>query len=470
MAFVLYRAGLHGGWYGDDLMYLRPPGSGSPWLAANAQTGWYRPLEAAWLAFARSHWDTATWPIHAMAIASHALFAGLAGLALARLGASLTAAAIGAIVVLASQAAAMAVLGNDTLSQLWCALFGSAATLAAWEARGPRRRSFTVLAVSLFALALLSKEAALGFLPVLALVAGWPARSHDTSPATHSFAPPGGWLRWAVFVGLLVGVTAAFLLIRNQVGGLSLAGSRYRPALGLSTLTHVAQLLAAAITPTSSVRTYLAWSSHDRAGLAFAVGAGLVWLAFLSMSMIAGRFRARAAGVALAMLVALGPYALLSHVSELYAYVLLGFLGVIAGLAFESASRAGAAPRLGATLLVAGWLALQLPAVAEKIAFAVRNGAQVAPLEAAARPHLVLAPRDAGVWLVDDDDRSPRYSVFLMPGLGPLNFGEAWLEREVGREDLRVRVVEGRFEDVVARHPQDVVLRWNGREFERALP
>src|SRR6185503_9369486 len=118
---VLYGAGLHAGYYADDFLFVhlgRAPRVLSHFVHSGAGTHWYRPIEAAILDSIQARFGLETWPIHVLALAGHVALAWLVWAGLVSLGFDRYAAAGGSLVMLVSQAAVSAVVGNDTLSQV----------------------------------------------------------------------------------------------------------------------------------------------------------------------------------------------------------------------------------------------------------------------------------------------------------------------------------------------------------------
>ncbi|MBI4087762.1 hypothetical protein HY418_00020, partial [Candidatus Kaiserbacteria bacterium] len=125
-AFAVYGSGLAIPHYGDDFaVVLDSPASKIFYFFYNAHpSGWYRPTEASFHAAAQTLFGPSTVPIHAASILSHALLSWLVYILMMRLGFRKPQALLGASFMLFSQANVHPVLSNDTLAQVWSALFG----------------------------------------------------------------------------------------------------------------------------------------------------------------------------------------------------------------------------------------------------------------------------------------------------------------------------------------------------------
>src|SRR5689334_6774040 len=129
---LLYLPGIHGPYFGDDFQFVFSPTSGVLrfFISANPQSGWYRPLEAIYLALVQRYFGWDTVPIHFLAILLHAALCCLVFVALKRSGSTLAQTVLASGYMAVSQANAFAVLSNDTLSQIGATLFGC---LSVWS-------------------------------------------------------------------------------------------------------------------------------------------------------------------------------------------------------------------------------------------------------------------------------------------------------------------------------------------------
>lgn len=322
LGFLVYARGLHGAYFLDDyLFYFDPPPAtlGYFWTHGHA-TGFYRPLQATFLLLVQRQFGLETFPIHLIQLVMHVLLAMLVFYVMRWRGFATAVNAIASLWLLVTQAAACAVAGNDTFSQVACALFGWG-SLFAWskalEIRAKESAStgsflpWYVGSTVLFGLTLLSKEAGVCFLLLAAVVGLWTFRQGSAS-----------WQRAAVQVGvtlvpwvLLLGV---YFWARGHAGATS-AGfgeGRYNFRIGPNIAVNVIQLGITAALPTSTANTFVAAGQRDFGTLALA---GISLLTFLLLVVI-GVWRARAGRTAFALLIlatlALFPPLLLNKVSE----------------------------------------------------------------------------------------------------------------------------------------------------------
>jgi hypothetical protein len=257
---VLYAPGLRGAYYGDDLMFVRPLHGHflAPFLHANRETGWYRPIEATLLGAIQDRFGLDTTPIHVLAVLLHALVGLLVARLALRMGLGRGAALASALVFAISQACASAVLGNDTLSQLLATAFGlggvvllaGATTRGAGESDVPR----ALLGALCVLMAMLSKEAGIGWAAAATLAAIVAARA-DQGRASRAILP----------VALIVLTVAGYLLLRDVVGArpAALGPGRYDLAPGVGILVRLGMLLGVSVLPVSTVLVASAWSRVD---------------------------------------------------------------------------------------------------------------------------------------------------------------------------------------------------------------
>src|SRR5437867_6980887 len=196
LAGLLYGPGVRLVYFGDDFLnlFLTVPGSRVNFFRhPNPLHPWfYRPLETSFLSFFQDRFPETTLPIHLTTLALHVLLCWVLLLGLRRVGFPTRAAWLAAVFMAVSQANVSAVISNDTLSQTGSALFGCVSLLALLgrapaefrpgAVRDPPGRSARMWSTAAFALAALSKETGLFFLPLLlgaglsgSASGGWPS-------------------------------------------------------------------------------------------------------------------------------------------------------------------------------------------------------------------------------------------------------------------------------------------------------
>ncbi|MCC6188275.1 MAG: hypothetical protein IT318_04545 [Anaerolineales bacterium] len=453
LAFALYGFGLGLKYYGDDFQFYFDPPPSNPWLYFSQpnpnNTYAYRPIQAALLITIQAASGADTRLLHGLQIALHAGLAWAVYEWMRASSFSLGEAALGALMMLVSQANVHAILSNDTFSQISGALCGY---LSLWAlqralfrrapgaAARPRGRSalgLYGLSLALFLLALLSKETSVGFgLPLAGI-----------SVAAH---PPPRWTASALARSL--GRSAPFGLAvllywgwRQAVGlpGARLGSAPHELSFGLNLLVNTMLLTGQAWLAGSSVAAYAALRTRDggplllmalaTSALLLALAAGLRTSPRRRLALWAG-----AAGAA-SLLIAVP----LNQASELYVYNAMPAVAVVAG-----AGLGGLAARLRGPvargLLALGLTALfvvHVSAVWSKGALMRANGERAEAILQSVAGYAAEIPRDGLLLLVQPPSGQVEYSIFLMPGFKVLNHGLFQLNRATGRDDFRARIV-----------------------------
>lgn len=432
---VLYAPGLRGAYYGDDLMFVRPLHGDllGPFLHANPETGWYRPIEAILLGTIQDRFGLDTTPIHLLALGLHVVVALLVARLAMRIGLGRDAALASAFTFAISQACASAVLGNDTLSQLLATTFGMFAVLlfaGSREAAPGLPRA--LLGVVCVLLAMLSKEAGIGWAAAAGLAAGIAAHARD-----------GRISRALVPIALIAIMVAGYLLLRNTVGArpAAIGPGRYDLDPGLGMVRRAAMLLGVTILPVSTVVVAEAWSRSNWVLIGIA---GAIELA-IAAALVVGAARAPRLALLLVCgaVFALGPVIAIRHVSELYAFTAMPFtaigIGAVVAAALRGAAGAKRAMLIGAIAAVA---VLHGLAVRHKATLAAANGERATALLAALTPEIAATPAGGTVVLVQAQGLPPGYSVYRQVGFEPVEFAESFLRARTGRDDFFVRVMD----------------------------
>jgi hypothetical protein len=451
-ACCLYAPGLHIPYFADDFQIVfSSPGSKILYFFAhpNPDNHFYRPIEAACAAAFQGIWGLDTLPGHLLILAIHLALGLLVARTARRLGCSPLQASLAATLMLVSQANALAVLSNDTLSQVCCTLFGYVAVIcyahgllerhegpaahavppAAWRAAG----------VGAFLIALFSKETAVSFLPILAGLAAaeaWWARDRA-----------GGMRRLLTGVlPLLAGMTV-YLCVRSWIVGHGpvVGPGRYDFHFGANVLLNSGLLLAVAVLPLSSVTVILALQSGDLGVLTGAIACGAVIGAVVLSGIRKHPRRKTLAAVAGVGWLALCPMVALNHVSELYDYNAMPCIAILVGAGLGRVVEAREASRLtrsvGLALVAALVLAHGL-AVRSKTDQMRANGDRASVLIEALKSWIGAIPEHGILELVNPKPSGPAYSAYLMNGFDVLSEGMAGVAVALGREDLQVQISE----------------------------
>jgi hypothetical protein len=450
LALAAYFPGLRIQRYADDFQFLfdaPPEHLGHYFIHPNPHNPYaYRPLEAALLILSQRTFGIDTLPIHLAQITLHALLSWLVFVRMRRLGLPAAGAALGSLFMLLSQANVEAVAGNDTLSQVLGTLWGVASlwlleqSLAGSEGAGGaalRSGSSSRFAASLlcFALALLSKETSLAFLP-MALLVFWTRRR-------ETLRSPGGRMRTGLQAGGFLALSILFLGIRGWIGLAAPSPGGGSPGwdLGWLLLRNTGLLLAGSLLTGSSVRLCIAFAHRDPAVL-FAISLGT---ALFCLGVLAGLRRRPApewTREGCFALMAFFPAVLLHHVSELYTYNAMPFVAVLAGAGLgELLERRGRLPiRRAALLLLVGLLFLvHGEAVRSKVEMMKDNGERAALLLRQMEPFLKEIPPHGELVLLNPPSAEVEYSVFLMNGFHLFKSGWFQIQRLAGRSDFQIR-------------------------------
>ena len=340
LAFLLYWNGLNTGYFSDDfdLVFEDPAAKILPTLDPEKMS-WapHRPINNALLGTVQALFGRNTAPTHIVSITCHAILSWLVYLVLVRLEFSRLQAIIGALFMLLSQGATSAVGENDTFSQMGAALFGCLALYLAHLYLGPdaepgvkpvRGTAIYLASVLCFAMALASKEIAIAYLPMLAVLFAAHLRT-KRSPGSLAAR------YFALYVPYVV-LAGAYIVFRVMVPAgprvVFAAEGRYTFRIGSNILVNLAEFALAALQPVASPRVFAAAKFRELVTLGLSAGGALV----LAGAIVYGLFRSRRyALVGIIVLLAFCspfPVMLLNQVSELYVYNALPFVAALAGI------------------------------------------------------------------------------------------------------------------------------------------
>ena len=444
-SLVLYWPGLCAGYFSDDLLFFfnAPPRHLFDYFATRgAAAQAYRPLEAIILTLIQQHFRFETLPIHLLSLGAHA---GLCCVVLAagrRLGLRPFENWTACLFMLVAQVGAPAVLGNDTLSQSASAFFGGLSMLFLYflwrdrglERAGPTWKRWLLLSVVAYTISLFFKETALGFLLVALLLIGAIAFEDRAWNAR---------LKTAVTFSFPYGAATLFYgVARLHAGGAISQSGSYQIHVGVNILRNLAEFSLAAFGPMSTVNGAVAMAMHRTPELVLeAVG----WISIVSVMLVgvavSGR-RALALWLVAAAIASLFPAYLLMHVSELYLYNAIPFLALALAIGFGGLWHRGLWGRLAAVsaagLLVCG----QIYADRQKAELMAQNGRRAAAIYAGIDQYLPGMPPHSRILLVNPDNRTPEYSVFLLKGFDVVDLGNLRIGPIFGRPDVQVVLID----------------------------
>jgi hypothetical protein len=451
VAAVAFYPGLNIAYFADDFQYVGAAPSGQIFYFfthRNPFHPFYRPVNSAVLIAIQRYFALSTWPQHTINTLVHVMMAWLVYLFMLRAGFSRLGAVLGSSFMLLSQANAMAVLENDTFSQLAGTFFGYLALWLLYRCffeSGTRQHGrpaylFCMLALPAFALSLWSKETSISF----ALLVG------------AFFLVKNLRLRkWSAFaakttVELLpfVAVTLAYLAVRARLGlPRATLGTteRYQLWPGLNMFKNLVFDGVAATIPVSSVQVYVAFQSHRFFFLALVVLAALTFAALVISGICLSLQRRLLTLLAAGAVLALFPSFLLVHASELYVYNTMPLVAVLMGAGMGCLLSMRPATTFAGAGLSAALVALFasfIMANHQKAELMKQNGIRAAELLSQIKPYLSQVPHRGMLVLVNPPADRPSYSDFLVNGFDVFQSGENILNLTAGRQDFSTNIVD----------------------------
>jgi hypothetical protein len=459
VGLLTYYVGLRGQYFGDDYKFFLAPLSSNLFHFFIHKNPYneiaYRPLEAVVLMLIQDSFATDTLLIHALALLIHVLLCWLVFRAALDLGFSALQAKVASVFMMLAQVNAMAVLSNDTLSQLLGTLFGCLSVWLLFRAYGGQAREtansastwkYLTGSVTAFLAALFSKETSASFVMILActglLVGG-----------KQSLASVSIKRRLTNILFYLLPVLIYFAArVHAGVAGPRLGPGPYGFHIGGNILHNAFLFSAASIVPVSTVEVYQAVISRNITVLSAAAGGALLFTALLSCGVwLAGRAFLVATLTGYSIL-SLFPAVIMNHVSELYAYNAMPFFSLIVGLAlgrlFEVSRStrplAAVVASLIAMLAAAHWIGVR-----GKALLMLDNGYRSTQLIDEIVSLVPDVPPGGEILLINPPEIGSRYSVFLLPGFTVLDLGLHRISQLSGRDDYSLKIVDSHDSEVV---------------------
>lgn len=452
MGYLVYSTGIAIPYYADDFLFFKEFSCADildRFLGKGRGIGFYRPIEAAFLACVQDHFGTSTVPIHIATISLHSLLAYLVFVALLRTGSCPSQAVLGSLFMLLSQANASAVMGNDTSSQISGTFFGCVSLWFLYLSF-PNVQSITNSSGSIdwgrhsssvfaFAAALLSKESSVSFFPLLFAVMLFKFRDRgmkeEKSPIRKGFF---------VFLPFVV-VLVAYIAIRSLIGAsqASVGSGRHNFTIGLNILENLTLLLFASVIPMSSVTAFTGIKSGQLGTVAVAALASLVFVGSVGYGLCQSRQWGNLFALGILAIGALFPMAMLNHVSELYAYNAMPLFAMIVGIGLGALYERAMTPR--SKQIVVAMLCLlfasHIVAVRMKASLMHENGTRAGILLNEIQPYARRVPPGGELVLVNPDDNRPEYSIFQMRGFNVFRNGVARIKEMANRPDIKVKII-----------------------------
>jgi len=440
--FALYLPGIAIPYYGDDFGWIDI--STHPlkhFVQVNAD-GWYRPLQASVYTVVQKHFGVSTVPIHVICFLLHALLCWLILKFMMELGFGRLSALLAAVFMALSQANAFALLSNDTLSQVAGAFFGC---LSLWalvhglsKHENKTRIAFYSLSIAAFVLALFSKETTASFFPILVCAVLFDEyRSGEGRPSIKKI-----FLEAAPFAIVFL----AYLTVRSAVGANSpsFGSGGYNFDIGLNLPRNVLLDLFAVSVPISTVQVFEAYSTGEAAAVVLMVICSVLFLGTVAYGLWLRRSDLRVAAVVVFLIGSAFPMVLLNHVSELYVYNSMPFFSVLVGIGIGAVLER--AKRLHLKQMITACFGLMLlghvAAIREKAILMRENGERASALVAGIGGYINQVPRGGELLLVKPTQQEVEYAVYLMPGFKVIEFGETYIKKIFGREDIDLRIIE----------------------------
>jgi hypothetical protein len=453
-ALYLPRVGIP--YYADDYLFLSEhPRAGlyEYFISYHNMGGEFRPFQMAWNACNQILFGESTGVLQGGQVVLHALLALVVFRFLLTNGLPPLASFLASLLLVTQPVGVLAVLSNDTFSQVGSTLCGFLSFALAWRycrphaapgvnSASPRAGPATAVAsVVLLGVSLLFKETGLSFAPVLCLTVlytAWPQTRQQAVPPTGKLA---------VLLAAYVLTVALYFIYRLNMAatGIGFGGSGpYDMGVGWNIAANEVLLFGAALLPLSTVDAYVAAAQRYVPVLVSAALLTGVWVGLLARGLLLSRSWLLILGVLVLALCATMPVALMNHVSELYSYNVAPFLAIIVALSIGALLRQPRKTwRAVAIVVLVAVTVSQVAAVGRKAAQMRHNGDASARLAAQVVERARTLPPGGKLLLVERaHPDTPLYSVFLTTDFHCLGVAERWLKHLAGRPDISIEVVD----------------------------
>lgn len=447
VGFGIYFFGLTIPYYGDDFKFVFDIPSSKIlyfFLHPNPHAVWYRPIEASFLALVQTYFGLNTLPIHIVQLLLHILFAWMIFKAALVLGFSKLQAMCSSAYMVISQSNVLAVLSNDTFSQLLGTLFGCLALwflfLSTQSSNAPmtdqfvRHNRYFALSVIAFSVSIFSKESSLGFLLSIVIVVLFNMKK----PSSFSFRK--------IFAAILpfLAVTLVYVALRSLIIKVEPA-DRYDIAIGLNILKNFGMLVFATVVPASTVSIVEGLAESRFLILVIIVGATLLFIGMALYGLGLSPGRERSLLVSALGLTSAFPMILMKHVSELYTYNLIPFISILVGVGVGFLLRKLRAHKSKIAIIIIFVTVISMGhvlGIQTKAHLMKRNGDRASSLLVQIGSYLTRVPPNGKLFLINPPMNQTEYSVFLMKGFNVLSYGLHRINQMSGRKDFTVRIIE----------------------------
>lgn len=448
---ALYFSGTHIDYYADDFQwYFDPPPANifHYFFHENSNIkNAYRPLQATFLIAVQRSFGLETMPIHVTQIFLHIILSWLVFVWMIRNGFGKWQAYIAALFMLTSQANVMAVLSNDTLSQVSGTLFGGICLLLLYYSFGQNQNQssnisqpvYFLLSILSFAAALLSKETSISFL-LMVLCIIWIKSAKGSSQLNRVYK--------LLFLFLpYLALTALYFYMRSFLGlhQPSFHAGRYGFHIGFNVILNFVLFVCEAFATISSVSIFVAFKTKEIALLLIVAMTVVTLLMAVTYGLWLSRSRKVLMIIVLFAVIGLFPTVLMNKVSELYLYSSMPFVSILVGsgigkLIEQSANKS--LKQFAFIFLFSLLLISHVKAVLNKTALMKKNGEQATILLDQIQPYLHQVPKGGQLVLLNPEFNQVEYSVFLMNGFNVFESGLNRFKQLSGRTDFVPEIVQ----------------------------
>ena len=418
VAILGYRNGLHIQYYADDYqrVFTNPDEAiRQAFTHANFSDHSYRPLETLSLGVIQKNWGWDTFPFRLLNLLFHAAGAFLVYHALRFWKVNTWCAVLAAIFTIISQMGAAAVLGNDTQSQITGALFSA---LSLWllyryldSADSKNWRYFC--SIFAFFLALISKETSTGlFLSITFLSYVMPVDERFTVRIKQTL------LKVLPYIVCF----AIYWLLRLNAGSVSPAvgNANLSIGLGINIPINFGLFFFQSILPVSSMAVMKALHYREYILLSMICIFTALFASAIGYGIVRSQRRKIILGLCPIIFCSWFPALILNHISELYAYNSLFYIGMIFGIAAEyywlEVSKRSAIAFAGICLVILAAGITNAAGIDEKASSMKIQGDRAAIFLPQIVAYAKTMPPQERMYLIGPKDSSFEYSMFAIHG------------------------------------------------------
>jgi hypothetical protein len=443
---AIYGAGLNSAYYADDFKYVVNQPSTKTFhffLHSNPNAANYRPIELMVLTVVQTWFGTATLPIHLLVLLCHILLTCLVYYASIELGFSKLQGLLAGAFMLVSQANALAVLSNDTLSQVAGTLFGFYSLWSFYRFQVANKLNsdatttdplyLYIASLLFFSVSLWMKETSLSFLLAVIILA------FISAPRDKQFI-----LHKKVLVVLpYVFITVIYILIRSLAVSAQ-ADDRYTFSVGYNVIINLALTLYSAFLPISTVSLFSAFADGNTFFVVAITGMTITLMAII----ILGVIRASTPSISMVLIILtftnMFPMVVFKHVSELYAYNSMPAISMLFGIGLMTCAKQFIQRKLSKVAFVSLLVLLfasQVVSIQQKAHLMKENGQKASSLVRQIIPYVHSVPVNGTLILLNPANTRPEYSVFLMNDFNVLKYGTNIISSLSGRNDIHIWIV-----------------------------